>query len=380
MKFTKSLISAFLLIGLLTACGGASTAPVEPPTVPVPPVVISQLSYDNRHQAYSYTSSIPTDGNARAIFKYPNGTLGLVINKLVSWPGNATLETAKPSEIIFYHQINGQWVVNTNSVFDTTNSVPGCLHPRKAIAADYNQDGIVDFAISCHGWDEAPFAGERSRIILSQPSGKYRMDYLSATVAFQHTGAAADLNNDGYPDLVMTHIRGVDVFINDRTGHFVKSVDLTIPQKQQASHVELLDLSGDGKFDLVAGGHEWNDATKIIINPGDNNFGGSLLNRPREIVIPPVPGAGVINDFLYVKSVNALYILRTGDGQYNGTTFYKGVWLQKFSLDTQISTVLYANPNWYNPSATYMTWIDWIVEKDGYIQSSVGTLIQIPIQ
>ena len=352
----------------------------------IPTSKISQLSYENRHQNYSHTASMPDNGNARAIFKYPDGALGLVVNRLVSWSTNATLETAQPASLTFYRQVSGQWVSNTQAVFDQANSVPGCLHPRKIIAADYNQDGTVDFAIACHGWDAAPFAGERSRILLSQPSGKYQMDYLSTTIAFQHAGAAADLNGDGYPDLIITNGNNnssnsaVDIFINDRTGHFTRSTDMTIPQQRRAFHIELLDVTGDGKFDLVAGSHEWEDATRIIINPGDNNFGGSLFNRPAEIKIPSISGAGVIVDFLYVKSINALYILRTGDGRSNGSTFYQGVWLQKFTLDTRTSTVVYANPNWSELGNPWNKWIDWIIQNDGFITSNVGELIKVPIQ
>jgi hypothetical protein len=378
----RNTLSAVLLLSLLTACGGggASTAPVEPPTVPVPPAVISHLSYENRHQAYSYSSTLPIVANARAVFKYANGDLGYVVVKLTNGPWNATLENALPSTVNFYKQVNGQWVSNTELVFDTANSVPGCQHPRKAIAADYNQDGVIDFAIACHGWDAPPYAGERSRVLLSQPGGKYRLDYLSDTVGFQHAGASADINSDGFPDLILTNKDGVDVFINDRTGHFTRSTDMTIPQQRRAFHVELLDINGDGKYDMVAGSHEWDDATRIILNPGNNNFGGSLFNRPAEITIPAVPGAGVITDFLYVKSVNALYITRTGDGQSNGTVFYQGLWVQKFDLTTRISTVLYANPDWVNPGRSNNKWVDWIIEKDGTVTSDYGNLLQIPIQ
>jgi hypothetical protein len=381
MKLHKSLLS-LALVGLLTACGGggASTTPVEPPVVPNPPTTISLLSYENRHQAYSHIPFAPMMGNARAVFKYPDGSLGFVLVKLTNGPWNATLENALPSTVNFYKQVNGQWVANTNTVYDTANSVPGCQHPRKAIAADYNQDGVIDFAIACHGWDAPPYAGERSRVLLSQPSGQYRQDYLSSVVAFQHGGTAGDLNGDGYPDLIMTNKDGVDVFINDRAGRFEKSTALTIPQQRRAFHVELLDLNGDGRADLVAGSHEWEDATRIILNPGNNDFGGSLLNRPQEIVIPAVPGAGVVTDFLHVKSINALYIVRTGDGQRNGTVFYEGVWVQKFDLTTRVSTVVYANPSWSEPGRPNNKWIDWVLEKDGNVQTSVGALIQIPIQ
>lgn len=376
----RNTLSAVLLLGLLSACGGggASTTPVAPPTVPTPPAVISQLSYENRQQAYSYTDALPASGDARTFFKYTDGTQGLIVTKLVTWPGNGTLETAQPTITYFYRQVNGQWVDTTSTVFDEQNSVPGCTHSRKTILADFNQDGVVDFAIACTGWDDRPFPGERSRILLSQPNGKWRLDYLSPTVAYQHGGASADINGDGYPDLVMTNINGVDVFINDRTGHFVKSN--SIPQQRRAFIVELLDANGDGKYDLIAGSHEWEDSTRIILNPGSNDFSGSLFNRPTEITIPSVPGGGVIVDFLYVKSVNALYILRTGDGQSNGTRFYEGVWVQKFDLTTRISTVVYANPTWSEPGRPNNKWIRWIVERNGNVQSDYGNLIQIPIQ
>jgi hypothetical protein len=206
------------------------------------------------------------------------------------------------------------------------------------------------------------------------------MDYLSDTVAFQHGGTSADINGDGYPDLIMTNKDGVDVFINNRLGRFTRSTDLTIPQQRRAFHVELLDLNGDGKADLVAGSHEWDDATRIIINPGNNNFGGSLFNRPAEITIPGVPGAGVITDFLYVKSINALYITRTGDGQSNGTVFYEGLWVQKFDLTTRISTVVYANAGWVDPGRPNNKWFDWVVERNGNVQSDYGSVFQTPIQ
>jgi hypothetical protein len=378
----RNTLSAVLLLGLLSACGGggASTASVEPPVVPTPPAVVSQLSYENRHQGYSYSSTLPIIANARALFKYANGDLGYVVVKLTNGPWNATLENALPSVVHFYKQVNGQWIVNTDAAFDATNSVPGCQHPRKTIASDYNQDGVVDFVIACHGWDAPPYAGERSRVLLSTPSGKYRLDYMSGTVGFQHAGASADINNDGYPDLIMTNNNGVDVFINDRTGHFVRSADLTIPQQRRAFHVELLDVNGDGKYDMLAGSHEWEDATRIIINPGNNNFGGSLLDRPTEITIPSVPGGGVITDFLYVKSVNALYIVRTGDGQSNGTVFYEGLWVQKFDLTTRISTVIYANPTWTESGRPNNKWIDWIIERDGKVTSDYGTVLELPIQ
>jgi hypothetical protein len=42
--------------------------------------------------------------------------------------------------------------------------------------------------------------------------------------------------------------------------------------------------------------------------------------------------------------------------------------------------VVYANPAWTDPALTWSKWVDWVIEKDGNIQSDYGNLFQIPIQ
>ena len=341
---------------------------------------ISQYSTENRRTEYQH---FKTDGfafrpqDARAVFKYPDGPLGYVQHSLVNGPWNtASIKDAIPGPVLLFKQVNGVWKDNS-SIIDTANSVPGCIHPRKAVAADFNLDGIIDFAFACHGWDAPPYPGERGRVLLSQPNGTYRLKYLSDDIDFKHGATSGDINGDGYPDLIVTAMHGANVFINDGTGYFVKSNTYKIPQIRRAFHVELLDINNDGKADLLVGSHEWQDSTKIILNPGNNDFGGSTFNRPAEIIIPAVHGAGTIVDFLHIKSINALYILRTGDGKSNGTVFYQGMWLQKFDLNSRASSIVYANKDWLQNNRR---WHTWIVEKDGFIKSDFGDSIAIPIE
>lgn len=377
----KSLINILKLIALiiLIFCGGGrALAELAAPSADI----ISQYSYENRRKDYQYFSSeaLPIRvQDTRTLFKYPDGTLGYVQHTLVNGPWNtASINDAKPGSVLLFKYKNGLWHDNS-TIIDKNNSVNGCIHPRKAVAADFNQDGIVDFVFACHGWDAQPYPGERGRILLSQPNGEYRLNYLSDDVGFKHGATSGDINGDGFPDLVVTANHGANIFINDGKGYFIKSKKYNLPQIKRAFHVELVDVNGDGKADLLVGSHEWQDSTKIILNRGDNDFGESVFNRSTEIIIPSVSGAGVIVDFLYVKSVNALYILRTGDGKSNGTVFYEGMWLQKFDMSTRSSTLVYAAKSWSNVLYP-RKWHTWIVEKDGYVMSDHGDSIRVLIQ
>lgn len=349
---------------------------------------ISQYSYENRRTDFQHFSRIDLPlkelgfdarngrfriQDARAIFKYPDGSIGFVQHTLVNGPWNTPkIKDAIPGKILLFKKINGIWK-NNDSIIDKSNNVPGCIHPRKIIAADFNKDGIIDFVIACQGWDAKPYPGERSRILLSQPEGTYKFQYMSDHIDFQHGATSGDINGDGYPDLIVTALKGAHVFINNHKGFFIKSNTYKLPQIKKAFHVELIDINNDGLVDLIVGSHSWQDSAKIILNPGDNNFGKSS----KQIIIPEIPGAGTIVDFLYIKPTNTLYILRTGDGKYNGTKFYHGMWLQKFNLTNKKSNVVYENKNYKNE--TRRAWHTWIIEKNGFIMSDYDDSIVVPI-
>lgn len=379
----KAKFAALAVSLLLSACGGGGSASTV--TEPVIKPTLSTLSYENRRTEYQYFAGtqLPSVNagrtfDARTFFQYQDGTLGFIYHTLPDvGPWNGTIDQAVPGVLIIMKQTDtGAWVSN-NSILDTA-SVPGCIHSRKIVAADFNKDGVVDFVVACHGWDAPPYPGERSRVVLSQPDGKYKMDYMSESSGFQHAVAAADLNGDGYPDLVAASLNSPEIFINDKTGHFVKTG--TISSLRKYFHMELVDLTSDGHYDLVIGGHDWDDQARIVANRGDNNFNSSLLSQPQEILIPKINEAQVVVDFLYVKSVNSLYVLRTGGSYNSDPNFYKGVWLQKFNLSTNTSTVVYANPNYRNASG-YVSWIRWIAEKDGYITGDfAGEPLRVKIE
>jgi hypothetical protein len=393
-------ISAGLALLTCTACGGGGTSGPVITTVPVSTTgtvrpsrasALSTQSYLNAKNLDFFSEDFPRDhggvnalnADAVAFFRYPDGTQGLVASINQYWQNGVMMprDSAAPGRIVFYRKVTANapgagmtasgWQVHAIAL---QQQVQPCIHARKILVADFNRDSVPDFAIMCHGWDAPPYPGERNTILLSQDNG-YVLAHMSDQVDFFHGGSTADFNGDGIPDIAVTTMTGIRVYINNGTGAFTASSTFTVPVFRKAFHVELIDLNGDGHFDIVAGGHEWEDATRIVINPGNNQF-----HTARVVTIPAVPGGGTIVDFVHTPSTKSLYILRTGDGRSNGTVFYQGLWLQKYSLTTGESTVLVADPNWTDPRFGYPSrWLKWIDEENGYIVSNWGNAIRVKV-
>jgi FG-GAP-like repeat len=349
---------------------------------------LSLSSYKNSKELDFFSTDFPKDpygynflnATAYTFFKYPDGSQGILNSELKYNVNTETITTATRTVLTFWKKIKTNWI---KSPIQINYKVPTCIHSRKILVSDFNNDGSVDFAIMCHGWDASPFPGELAAILLSQPDGSYNHEALSTDVGFWHGGASEDFNGDGFPDIALTHTiqspstkYGFTVYINDGKGKFTKSNEYIIPNFTKAFHIELVDVNSDGKFDVLAGGHDWEESSKIMINPGNNNF-----ENAQQITIPAIKGAGVLTDFVYSKTNNSIYICRTGDGQNNGTVFYEGLWLQKYDLTTKASTTLLSNSGWIDNRFPFPhKWLAWMKEDSGFIKSNWGEAIKIKIE
>lgn len=152
------------------------------------------------------------------------------------------------------------------------NPQDGCIWALKALVADFNGDGKPDIFVGCTGPDylvPVGMAGENSLLLLSQPSGKYRISRPNFGVAGQnanhtyfHSVTAADINGDGAPDIVVADITENDhgrspvyALVNDGTGNFIKqSVGFDFLFTAGVWFVELLEVNRDGHLSLFIGG------------------------------------------------------------------------------------------------------------------------------
>jgi len=347
LKMSRWMTTSSACALLLAACGGGGSstpsappvagtppiAPVQPvPVIPAPlPLAVKATSYENFKAVGLVPQTLPASfggANARAYADFSGrGVLGLFTATNTYDPQTSTPATASPSRFAFWRKgADGGYTQDTSLL--AANE--GCIHPRKALVADFNGDGRPDIFVACHGYDAAPFPGEKNKVVLSQPNGGYAIRNASDDIGFFHAASAADLNGDGRIDVVAVNNfdpQSAVAFLNNGDGSFTRETINRFPAaigSKPYFSVELVDVDEDGKPDLILGGHEWSDngapgaATVVLRNPGDYRF-----RDVQPTVLPALAGEGVVLDFVLTGSgaTRAIWVLRTsgGDGTFYGS-------------------------------------------------------------
>ena len=106
---------------------------------------------------------------------------------------------------------------------------PNNVHPREVLMADFNADGLNDFFIADHGYDEDPFPGWSNQLLLWTSEGFDEASdrLLEDPTGFTHSAAAGDVDGDGDIDILVGNKAGEFMggghyfLLNDGTGHYV---------------------------------------------------------------------------------------------------------------------------------------------------------------
>lgn len=252
----------------------------------------------------------------------------------------------------------------------------GCIHPRKPIIADFNNDYRTDVVFACHGDDLPTTPGESSLIVLSNPNGKYTVNKIAGTEdGFTHSGSAADVDGDGNIDLVLADTKfnnhtqslrvilgvGDGTFINDASRIDLEKVAGRSPMHANYYAAELIKI--DSVIYLLAGGNEQcgatstNDMVPTIMVPFKSGYADyeNVVKLPCSIVVDN----SVVLDF--ASDGASLYVLHAID-------VYAGMSIQKINLKTNISSEIYTSKGQLsekNPAS----WIPFISVVNGMLDS-----------
>ena len=280
-----------------------------------------------------------------------DGTIDMFVATLTYSPSNSE-DNASDSHFEFFIKD-----CNSNFVLDSsyTKNLNTCIHPRKALVNDFNNDSIPDIFVVCHGYDSSPFPGEKNKIVLSNSLANYSIFDASDDIGFFHSGSSYDYNKDGKLDVILVDSKNSNKIIflkNNGNGTFINEGSSRAPNsiKNKSYYtIEFIDIDGDSDLDMLLGGHEWeiNSSTQIYKNPGNDNF-----SQVDPINLPSVVNEGVILDFIFTQndSSSFLWVLRTsgGDG-----TFYKSRTIQKIEWPNLNSSTPVLDRN--------LKWIPWII-------------------
>lgn len=343
-------------VGSIVSVGGSK----------VNPLTVLSTSFNNKKIAIASLGpqNLSADAIAYADF-FQEGTYSAVTHTLiynVSNPATANLL----GKIKFHKKINGVWVDQTSNLL---NDDVGCLHPRKAIVADFNGDKKPDVFFACHGFDAAPFSGESQIMLLSQENGKYSKKILPGK-CFCHGAAAADLDGDGYASIIVADqmVEGTPYFlINKKDGNFL--VDKTrLPTNllyKQLWTTEMADINHDGKYDVfIAGadpdGSDSKMSPTIYMNDGNNRF---ISTKPIPLLVPLKSSSQNFVTLDMTYNSGSYYLLRSD---------YQSISISRISDFSLPAEEIYYHTGPYDPKYSWMTWFPWIEIFNNFIVALDG--------
>jgi hypothetical protein len=184
-----------------------------------------------------------------------DGDLDMVVG---SWYGQSR---------VYYNDGTGIFTATAKGIFggahDLTNSVA---------AGDMNHDGRLDIVVGNSFGPSLVYLQHKDGTFARQTGVCGQSDDIRCFDQGEHSTQAvaiADINRDGYPDIVAAKNRQSAVHLNNGTGYFTATVERRFaPESQYLASVAVADVNGDQKLDIVAGAPFEQSAVYLQVNGG----------------------------------------------------------------------------------------------------------------
>jgi hypothetical protein len=156
------------------------------------------------------------------------------------------------------------------------------IHGSGVALFDFDGDGWLDVYLLNHG---GPGSGSINRLFKNMGKGVFKDVTEGSGLGIDGfcTGVAiGDVNNDAFPDVVVTQYGGVKLFLNNGNGTFTDVTDKAgLKNPLWASSANFVDYNKDGWLDLVVVNYVENDPSSVCHNPMTRrDYCGPILFPP----------------------------------------------------------------------------------------------------
>lgn len=239
---------ALLALACVAMCGGAQTVVPKPAITPAAGVYAGnqQVSITDSlaGAVIYYTVDGTTPSSNSPVYRAPFSVSGpwVVVQAIAAAPGSAN--SAEASAV---YTLN-----STVTTLTVTGSNPYQMTCNIAGSGSLNVSGPTGSAI----FSDATTGAVLATGSLGAPSQSRTLFVASqntTSVIYAYTPVVADINGDGYPDLVMGTEAGIQVLLGNGDGTFQPAalvVD-SVNETQVPYSIAVADVNGDGKPDLV---------------------------------------------------------------------------------------------------------------------------------
>jgi len=138
--------------------------------------------------------------------------------------------------------------------------------PQNMVMADFNHDGVPDLATSSL-FGNGP---QSVSVLLGKPGGGFQAVNTIPIQGGIGGLVAADINEDGHVDLLVTNGGGIIELLGKGDGTF--QPPMNVPVGTSAGAIVVADFNGDGKLDAVIS-NSVSGAASLVFLPGDGKGG-----------------------------------------------------------------------------------------------------------